>query len=130
MSEINDFDNKQLTPYQKEYSEEKLKDKLSKYAKNAGAKLVFYVLELYYVMMSSKTSLRYKAIIVGALGYFISPFDIIPDLMPVLGYTDDVAVLLAVIKAVSDSLTPDIKERAFKRLQDWFPDVSVSDIDY
>jgi uncharacterized membrane protein YkvA (DUF1232 family) len=50
--------------------------------------------------------------------------------MPILGYSDDVAVLLAVIKAVSDSLTPDIKERAFKRLQDWFPDISISDIDY
>ncbi len=130
MSEHNDSDNQQLTPYQNDYSEEKLQDKLSKYAKTAGAKLVFYVLELYYVMTSAKTPLRYKAIIVGALGYFISPFDIIPDLMPVLGYTDDAAVLLAVVKAVSDSLTPDIKELAFRKLKDWFPDVDISDIDY
>ena len=58
--------------------------------------------------------------IYGALAYFISPIDIIPDLLPGLGYTDDLTVLLAAIGIVAANITPAIKEQARAKASDWF----------
>ncbi|MEX2408312.1 MAG: YkvA family protein [Rhodovibrionaceae bacterium] len=60
----------------------------------------------YYVARDPKTPFQTKAILFGALGYFILPADVIPDIIALAGFTDDAAVLYAAIKAV----TPHIKE--------------------
>ena len=57
--------------YENEYSEEKFFKKLTKCAKKVGAKLVYYALILYYVLQDPAVPAKYKAAIVGALGYFI-----------------------------------------------------------
>jgi uncharacterized membrane protein YkvA (DUF1232 family) len=60
----------------------------------------------YYCAFDPATPLRVKAVLLGALAYFILPIDFVPDFMLVLGYTDDAAVLYAAIRSV----TPHIKD--------------------
>lgn len=70
-------------------------------------------LQLYYLLHDKDVPLQHKAYIIGALGYFILPFDLIPEgLLPVIGFTDDVAVMGLVLKIVKDSITPEIRAKA------------------
>ena len=64
-----------------------------------------------------KRQVKHKAYIIGALGYFILPIDLIPDgILPVIGFTDDIAVMTLVISMIKDSITPEIKARANDRV--------------
>ncbi len=60
----------------------------------------------YYCAMDSKTPLYVRAVLMGALAYFIVPSDVIPDFIAGLGFTDDAAVMAAAIGAVRSALTP------------------------
>lgn len=102
--------------YQDRYSEPKLWNKITSVAKRAGTKVIYPVLLLYYVLQDEGTPLKYKAVILGALGYFILPIDLLPDGIPFLGYTDDLTALMACIKAVRECITPSIKEKAKRKL--------------
>ena len=59
---------------------------------------LYVALILYYLIQSDKVSLKDKAIIIGALGYLISPLDAVPDAIPIAGLSDDLGVLLLRIK--------------------------------
>jgi uncharacterized membrane protein YkvA (DUF1232 family) len=75
------------------------------------------LLAAYYCAVDPATPLQVKAILYGALAYFIMPFDIIPDFIAWFGYTDDAAVLYAAIRAVSGSIKPGHREQAQASLQ-------------
>lgn len=109
-----------ITRYQKHFSERGFWEKVGDVAKKAGSKVIYAALLLYYVLIDENTPLKYKGIIIGSLGYFILPLDIIPDFIPIAGYTDDLAALTACIKAVWECITPEIKVRAEKKLSEWF----------
>ena len=66
--------------------------------------------------------------IIGALGYMISPLDVIPDAIPIAGLTDDLAVLLFVLKKVWTDVDPDIKQKAKDRLSKWFDEDEIDEI--
>ena len=68
--------------------------------------------------ISEHVTLRDKAYIVGALGYFILPIDLVPDLIAGLGYTDDLAVIAILMKHLKDNLTPEIELRADAKIRD------------
>lgn len=104
-----------LKKYRKHYTEDGLFSKISRVFRKAGQKVIYSALLLYYVLNDSKTPLEHKAVIIGALGYFILPLDILPDFIPFAGYADDIAALTACIKAVKSNITPEIKEKASKR---------------
>ena len=104
-------------------------EKIARIAKRAGAKLVYAALILYYTLQSDKISAANKAMIIGALGYMISPLDVVPDAIPIAGLTDDLAVLLFVLKKVWTDVDPDIKARAREKLSKWFDDDEISEID-
>jgi len=106
--------------YKKKYSNEGFFNKLIKYAKAAGSEVVETALKLYYAMENPKTPAWAKTTIMGALGYFISPIDAIPDMIPVLGYTDDLGVLAAAASAVALYITDDVKKKAKAKMKDWF----------
>lgn len=106
--------------YSKYYSEESLWEKIKKFSKSAGAKVIYAVLLLYYAMIDSKVSLKTKVFIAAALGYFILPTDAIFDLTPIIGYSDDLGVLLFALKQISSAITPEIKENARKKITEWF----------
>ena len=103
-----------------DYSDAKLWNKIAKCATKMGAKLVYYVLILYYVMKEPGVPFRIKAEIAGALAYVILPVDLIPDFIPVVGFSDDMAALLCVIELVADMVTPDIEKKAMDKVRDIF----------
>ena len=79
-------------------------------------------------MQSDKVSKTDKAIIIGALGYMISPLDVIPDAIPIAGLTDDLAVLVFVLRKVWGSVEPDVKTKAEERLKKWFDEDEIAEI--
>ena len=114
--------------YANKFSQTDFVEKISRIAKRAGAKLVYAALILYYTLQSDKISATNKAMIIGALGYMISPLDVIPDAIPIAGLTDDLAVLLYVLKKVWTDIDPDIQKKAKERLSKWFDDDEIEEI--
>jgi uncharacterized membrane protein YkvA (DUF1232 family) len=70
------------------------------------------LLTAYYCAFDRDTPREVQAALIGALAYFILPFDIIPDVLPVIGYTDDAAVLAAAIRLVAKHIRPEHREAA------------------
>ena len=114
--------------YSNKFTQKDFVEKISRIAKRAGSKLVYAALILYYTLQSDKVSKADKAIIIGALGYMISPLDAIPDAIPIAGLTDDLAVLLYVLKKVWTDIDPEIQEKAKKRLSKWFDEDEIAEI--
>ncbi len=114
--------------YANKFSQSEFAEKIARIAKRAGAKLVYAALILYYTLQSDKVSKADKAIIIGALGYMISPLDVIPDAIPIAGLTDDLAVLLYVLKKVWTGIDPEIVELAKSKLSRWFDEEEIAEI--
>lgn len=115
--------------YASKFSQSDFVDKIARIAKRAGAKLVYAALILFYTMQSDKISVKDKALILGALGYLISPIDVVPDAIPIAGLSDDLAVLLYVLKVVWTDVDPDVKAKAKAKLDQWFDDDEIREID-
>ncbi len=122
MSAINYLD------YQKYFSEKEMWNKIRKFAQKAGVKVIYAVLLLFYVLQSPDVSKEDKAKILGALGYFILPLDLMPDTIPVAGYTDDIAALLWALCAVYANVTPEIEWKAKQKLHEWFGEFDEEEI--
>jgi uncharacterized membrane protein YkvA (DUF1232 family) len=110
----------QADDYGKEFSDEGFWEKVKRYAKAAGKEVIEKALWLYYAAQEKDTPPWARAVMYGALGYFIFPVDAIPDLTPVVGYADDLSVLAAAIATVSMYINDTVKARAARTLQDWF----------
>lgn len=119
---------KQLIESQKEYSEDGLWEKVKNVAKKAGLKVIYLALILYYTASADSTPKSQKGIIYGALGYFILPLDLIPDTIPVIGYTDDLTALISVVAAVASCITPAIKIKSQNKLKDWVGDYDENEL--
>ena len=109
-----------LQKYKDKFSQQNFIEKTQRIAKRAGAKLVYIALILYYLMQSDKVSLKDKAIIIGALGYLISPIDVVPDAIPIAGLADDLAVLLYALGKVWSQVDDNLKDKAKEKLSKWF----------
>ena len=120
---------KDIEKYQKHYDESKLGSKLQRVARKAGSKLVYCILLLYYVLRSKTVSNADKAKIYGALGYFLLPLDILPDFLPLAGYTDDLTAVLWSLHTVWKNITPEIKDKAAAKTREWFGDFDQGVID-
>ena len=70
------------------------------------------LLAAYYCAFDRQTPRHVQAALLGAIAYFILPFDIIPDMLPVLGFTDDAAVLATAIRLVAAHILPEHREAA------------------
>ncbi|MDL2220983.1 DUF1232 domain-containing protein [Parabacteroides sp. OttesenSCG-928-N08] len=117
-----------IPSYGTKYSESEFWSKIMKCCAKAGIKLVYVALLLYYALKSPNVSQKDKSIIIGALGYFILPLDVIPDFLPG-GYADDLAALLWALKTIWDNITPDIKQSAKMKLSEWFGDYDNSELE-
>ena len=126
---INPMKENQLAKYQKYYSEAGLTDKLKRFAKKAGLKTVYATLLLYYVLLSKQVSVKEKTLIIGALGYLILPLDLIPDAIPLAGFTDDFTALLTAIHSIRVHITPEVEQQARLKLQTWFPSFDEKEIE-
>ena len=112
-----DYDYKKYTNY---FTDIKFWEKMKEVAKKVGLKVTSYALILYYVLEKDEVPLKDKIIITGALGYFILPVDLIPDFIPIAGYTDDVAGMLFAIKKCMNYVDDEIKEKVSAKLVSWF----------
>src|SRR5205807_8575255 len=75
------------------------------------------LLAAYYCAFDKETPRHVQAALLGAIAYFILPFDFLPDVMPVLGFTDDAAVLATAIRMVAGHITPEHREAARAKLK-------------
>lgn len=110
---------KDIEKYEGHYDEAKLGNKLARVARKAGSKLVYAVLLLYYVLKSPQVSRSDKGKIYGALGYFILPLDILPDFIPLAGYTDDLSAVIWALHIVWKNITPEVKAQAAAKTREW-----------
>ena len=94
--------------YSDKFSPKGFVEKISRVAKRAGAKLVYSALVLFYMLQSKNVTVKEKAIIIGALGYLISPLDVLPDAIPIVGLSDDLTVLVYVISKVWGDVPDDV----------------------
>jgi len=88
--------------------------------KAVAAKIPFAedALSAYYCTLDRDTPLRVRGTLLAALAYFVMPLDFIPDIMPVLGFTDDAAVLMAALQMISAHIKPEHREAARTALHD------------
>ena len=115
--------------YKDKFSQKGFVEKIARIAKRAGVKLVYAALILYYTLESPNVSLKDKAIIIGALGYLISPLDVVPDAIPIAGLTDDLGVLIYVLQLVWGDVSDEVKERAKSKLSAWFDGDEILAVD-
>ena len=115
-----------LQKYKDKFSQQSFIEKIQCIAKRAGAKLVYVALILYYLIQSDKVSLKDKAVIIGALGYLISPLDVVPDAIPIAGLGDDLTVLLYALGKVWTSVDEEMKGKARGKLSKWFDDDEIN----
>ena len=70
------------------------------------------VLTAHYCAFDRNTPVHVKAVLIGAIAYFVMPDDLIPDYLPIIGYADDAAVLGMAIKLMSSHIKPEHREAA------------------
>ncbi|MAL98011.1 YkvA family protein [Hydrocarboniclastica marina] len=102
-------------PYRKQFTEGRFRNKLRQVAQ-VGKRPLELSLTLYYAFRDPATPAWCKTVILGVLGYFISVVDAIPDLTPVLGYTDDVGMMIAALAVLGTHISPQHTERARARV--------------
>lgn len=108
------------TNFSNEYSETGFWEKIKNFAKSAGEAVLEQALKLYYCSQDPETPTWAKTTIFAALGYFISPIDAIPDIVPVVGYSDDLGVLVAAAAAIAAHIKDEHTKKAKETLKQWF----------
>ena len=99
--------------------EERVRRDFWRKAARVAARLPFAedLLAAYYCAFDQATPAHVKAALVGALAYFVLPFDFMPDVLPFLGFTDDAAVLLTALRMVAGHLRPEHRDAARAALE-------------
>ena len=119
---------KELQKYEQHYNDSSFLDKVTKYGKLIGITALYKAVQLWFVLQKPDVPAGTKVVIMGALGYLIAPLDFLPDLLPVLGYTDDmVAITFALIK-VQGYIDEEVERKSKKLLTKIFGEESVSNL--
>ena len=119
---------KELQKYEQHYNDSSFLDKVTKYGKLIGITALYKAVQLWFVLQKPDVPAGTKAVIMGALGYLIAPLDFLPDLLPVLGYTDDmVAITFALIK-VQGYIDEEVERKSKKLLAKIFGEEAVSNL--
>ena len=105
--------------FSKHYSDDGFWDKIKKFAKAMGKKLLLLALELYYCAKDNATAKTHIFLIISSLGYLILPIDLWSDFLPG-GYTDDLALLLFTAKRVAASIKDEHREQAQAKFDEIF----------
>ncbi|MBQ3346720.1 MAG: DUF1232 domain-containing protein [Synergistaceae bacterium] len=113
---IDDIDPK----YSKDYSDDSFWEKVKGVLKSAGLPLIYKAFQLYYVMKRPDCPIHIKAAIVATLGYFISPIDLIPDFVPFVGFSDDLAAIVAALVMAQMYVDENVKRQAREAIDNIF----------
>jgi uncharacterized membrane protein YkvA (DUF1232 family) len=111
------------------FSESNFWNTVQSYAKKIGVQSVYSSLLLFYAFKRKETPTWAKNIIIGVLGYLIAPIDLIPDLTPFIGYTDDLGVLGIGLVAIASYINDSVKLQAKTKLKLWFGNYDPSEIE-
>ena len=92
--------------------------------KRLAVKLPFAedLLAAYYCAFDRQTPRHVQAALLGAIAYFVLPFDVVPDMLPILGFTDDAAVLATALRMVATHITDDHREAARRAIARGYSD--------
>jgi uncharacterized membrane protein YkvA (DUF1232 family) len=115
-----------ITDNQEHFSEESFWQKIKKFGKKAGVSVVYTALLLFFALQNPLTPAWAKAIIIGALGYFILPMDLIADILPG-GYADDGGALIGALLTVALYIDDDVKRKAKERIATWFGEDAIEE---
>lgn len=96
---------------------------LQRMLRRAGRTLARPVLEAYEMLIDGATPHQARLTMLAALTYLLVPLDLIPDFIPAAGFTDDMVAVTALLGLCSRHITPAIRDRAQRRLEQWFPGV-------
>lgn len=118
------FSNELVSKYEKQHNEESFWKKIKKVGSKIGVTPIYLAFLLYHSIRSKSIPVVNKAPIVGALGYFISLIDIVPDVTPLVGYCDDVSVIVGALALIATQITEEIREEAKESAQRIFPDIT------
>lgn len=88
--------------------------------RKVGRKVAEPALKAYYAMMKPSCPAWARAVLIGALAYLILPIDAIPDVIPVVGFTDDLGVLLAALRTVASEIDEEVEAQAAAKAEAWF----------
>ena len=108
----------EVNKYAKDYSEKGFWEKVKKFAVKMGVKPIYISLLLYYSI--PKVSLVDKAIILGSLGFLIYPIDLILDTIPVIGFADDIAILMLAYYRIKKNIDDETRQKAKDKLKSIF----------
>ncbi|MBO4300851.1 MAG: DUF1232 domain-containing protein [Desulfovibrio sp.] len=111
---------KKIDDYAQHFSDRQLWEKIARMTKKVGYEVLRSVLILYYTLENPELPGKVRAVILGALGYFILPVDLIPDFIPIVGMSDDIAIVAAAIAYASLYITQEAKDKAEAKLKMWF----------
>ncbi|HJN06776.1 MAG TPA: DUF1232 domain-containing protein [Bacteroidales bacterium] len=104
------------------YDEVQLFNKLRVIGKKIGSQVIYYVLIMYMLISDSKIPIKIRLVFMAALGYLILPTDLVADLIPAIGFTDDIAFLTYAISNAQEYITPEVRNRAKEKLGQWISD--------
>lgn len=119
----------QLNRYKKYFSDSQFWQKLQSSAREAGLKTVYTALLLFYAYRRPETPFWARSIILGVLGYFLAPIDLIPDLSPIIGYTDDLSVLVFGLITIGIHVNAEVRTKARNRLDQWFNQIDQKELE-
>ena len=97
--------------YSTSYTDESFWNKITKIPGDTGCAVLRAAFTLYVLLRESSTPVWAKAAIIGALGYFIFPLDTIPDILPGIGYADDLAMMTLLLGQLYAFINQDIKDQ-------------------
>lgn len=117
MNEKFEFD-QMINNKEQHYSEKGFLNKIASTGGKLGSKALHAAATLFVALKSDEMPKSSKLIVLGALGYFILPFDLVADFLPLVGLTDDVFVITAALAKVLMSITDDMKADAETLLRD------------
>jgi uncharacterized membrane protein YkvA (DUF1232 family) len=114
--------------YKKFFSEQGMWVKIKHFAKQIGVKTIYMVLLMFNAYKRPNTPKWAKNIIIGAIGYFISPIDALPDLTPFLGYTDDLGILGFGLVTIAGYVNNDVRIASRKQLKKIFGEIDLEEL--
>ena len=106
------FSIKTAPQFERHYDESDFWRKVRRVAAQAGAKVLYPALQLFFLLQSKKVPIKAKTLIIGALGYLILPVDLMPDFIPAMGFTDDLTDLMLALHPLPHTIPPEKNQKA------------------
>ncbi|SOC23107.1 uncharacterized protein DUF1232 [Ureibacillus xyleni] len=114
----------------KHYAPNKFLNKMKTYGLNLGFRALHGVATLFSALKSPDLPKEQKLLIIGVLGYFILPIDLIADFLPTVGLADDAVVIFKALSVIYSSITDEMKEEGHELLKKMFGDKYMPNIEY